>query len=865
MTSDPAPPPAGVSLGPAVGTGGVAHWVIALHGAILVVAVIVTGLSHLGNPWQCDAHVQRVLRDPDVNPNAAGPGRGGTTLPDRLASICRRVPRGLFAPVAPLTYAVEWEFSRGDPVSFRRTDLLLHAANALLLWWVLTLLLRRGSSAAVAATLLTWGLALLWALHPALVGTWAGDLERAGLLSGGFALLALGLHVRALELRRSLYFAVSTAALLLAMLSKPIVGWILLAIVLELTTHGWRRALVTPRLYIITALCVAFAKLSTWGSVEGDAAGLGAAAFSRGAVAIWAYFRMGCLPIDQPFAVLPDPGVTWNDPRVWGGLLLLLASAVHTTLAWRRPPLRPVLLGWAWVWATLLPAVGLSAWHGSAPADRDLYLPLMGGALVLGAVLLSWLASLTPRGLLRALPVTHLIVVGMAGLFVFLDIPRCATARSSVRRARHLADTHPNDPRALEALAATYEAAQSHPLPADELARIPQGQSQAAHFRALTRETLAALADSEHLAAQFSDDRARAALHGRLAEAFLRAGAAAQGLAQAELARQLAPDTFDTWRHLAHAYQALDQYTDAEDAYRRCEARLPDDPVLRSAHFNDYGALLLFTLERDSEACAKFTRAFEAGDPPPLAKMGMALCQIRYGEGAVGYQLISEVLHADPTNAQAGLILAEYHLRSHHWDQATKVYDALIRDDPTNYTALRGYHEVCLQSGRPQDAVPAWSDALERAPDRREFRSYFVWALALAGDAMTAEAARDLLSADPQNPLACLASMLVSLRDGDMTTAVEWVKRSAAGEPVPKAREFDRALAALRLLYSRRQLPNELPLVEAALLLYGGYGAAARADARLRLDEFLAAFPESRWSGLARELRTELSDVPTRP
>jgi len=60
-------------------------------------------------------------------------------------------------------------------------------------------------------------------------------------------------------------------------------------------------------------------------------------------------------------------------------------------------------------------------------------------------------------------------------------------------------------------------------------------------------------------------------------------------------------------------------------------------------------------------------------------------------------------------------------------------------------------------------------------------------------------------------------------------------------------------------------LPNELPLVEAALLLYGGYGAAARADARLRLDEFLAAFPESRWSGLARELRTELSDVPTRP
>lgn len=243
----------------------------------------------------------------------------------------------------------------------------------------------------------------------------------------------------------------------------------------------------------------------------------------------------------------------------------------------------------------------------------------------------------------------------------------------------------------------------------------------------------------------------------------------------------------------------------------------------------------------------------------------MALCQIRYGEGAVGYQLISEVLHADPTNAQAGLILAEYHLRSHHWDQATKVYDALIRDDPTNYTALRGYHEVCLQSGRPQDAVPAWSDAVEHAPHRREFRSYFVWALALAGDAATADAARDLLSEDPDNPLACLASMLVSLRGGDLTAAVEWAKRATAGKPVPKAREFDRALAALRLLHSRRQLPNEVPLVEAALLLHGGYGGPARADAGRRVDEFLTAFPESRWSGLARELRAELSDVPERP
>lgn len=201
----------------------------------------------------------------------------------------------------------------------------------------------------------------------------------------------------------------------------------------------------------------------------------------------------------------------------------------------------------------------------------------------------------------------------------------------------------------------------------------------------------------------------------------------------------------------------------------------------------------MFELDRGAEACWRFEAAFETGQAPLPAKVGLALCQIRYGQGAAGFKLISEVLGdprmcANPRLAvQAGLVLGEYHLLSHHWDQAAAVYDVLIRDDPTHYSALRGFHEVCLQTGRYDETVMAWHNALQRAPGRREFRSFLVWTLSLAADESARAAAEELLASDPDNPLACFALMVEAIRAGDLDQAVTWVQRARAGAAIPKA------------------------------------------------------------------------------
>ena len=156
------------------------------------------------------------------------------------------------------------------------------------------------------------------------------------------------------------------------------------------------------------------------------------------------------------------------------------------------------------------------------------------------------------------------------------------------------------------------------------------------------------------------------------------------------------------------------------------------------------------------------------------------------------------------TQLRAGLALGEYRLRSHHWDEAFGVYDALIRDNPTDYTALRGLQETCLQTGRLRDAVLAWQDAAVRAPDRREFNSFLVWSLALADHPSAAPAAEELLAKDPDNPLACFALMLTEAKAGRFDEAVSWIRRAPAGTPIPKAREFERAAAAIQVLTPRR-------------------------------------------------------------
>src|SRR5262245_41726591 len=107
----------------------------------IVAAVRWTGSPRLDAPWiQGDERIF-IANNGDVT----GAGHS-ESLGSRLVGIFLHRHEDLYQPVPIATYAIEWDLWGPHRVFFmRQTDVLLHAATALLLWSVLATLLRRAT------------------------------------------------------------------------------------------------------------------------------------------------------------------------------------------------------------------------------------------------------------------------------------------------------------------------------------------------------------------------------------------------------------------------------------------------------------------------------------------------------------------------------------------------------------------------------------------------------------------------------------------------------------------------------------------------------------------------------------------------
>ena len=836
--------------------------------AAIVLAVLVAGLPLVNAPWlPGDEHIFIVN-----NSAVTGAGLTPDTLGQRLALIFQFPPdEDLYQPLPILTYALQWTLTGSSALFFRLADVTLHAINALLLWATLYVLLGRICSAAQRATLLvvTWAATLIWALHPMLVGAWAADMGRTHLLATTFALSALLLHVRSIEKRRPALFLAATLCLIAAMLSKVLAGWVLVAAALELWLVGWRAMLKSARIYVIAGICALFGAAAYWtslqsGLIQDASEGLFGDPVSRSALAVWIYFRNLLVPAWLSPWYLPDPLTNWSNPRVWVGLALAVATVAWTVWAWRRPNQRPIAIGWAWFWAQLLPVIGLVGAREAAANDRYMYQPLMGLMLVLSAAVVT-LNSNAAQIRFRPKSVTLFAAV-IAAVLLLLNQPVVRICRRPVANGQRVVQLYPGDPRALEGLSAQYNFARGHALTADDLAQVPAGQTQAEYFlsqRLLTLRQAAATAGLERFFPRASD---LAPFHRRVSAAFADLRQYRDALTQAEAALRLEPENYRTWVRLAHAYVGLEDFEQATKAFERCEQLLPADALTQATHYTNYGRLLLFNLERADLAFPKFRQAvLLKGEVPAryhrelaIADIGLARCEIREGKGERGYELVMQVLNADPQNALAGLVLAEYHFRSEHWQEAAAVYEQLIRAYPVAYRwfdwyyeALRGYQWVSIRTNRLREAALMWDHAVQVQPGRRELLSFRAWSLAIAGESGAEAAINDLLTHESDNQLGCLGRAVIALRNGDTERAIASVGQARTGREIPQARAFERTLWAIERL-KNEAWPAETVLVEAAITMAAG----AREAAERLLESYAGAGADSEWIYLPDVIRS---------
>lgn len=292
-------------------------------------------------------------------------------------------------PLTWLSYLADFELYGLNPEGYRFTNVLWHAANAVLLLLVLERLTRRFWPSALAAA--------LFALHPVRVESVAWISERKDVLSGFFWIATMGLYGWYAERPTWARYMLTAAAFALGLMSKAML--VTLPCVL-LLLDGWplrrwprspanptgqpaARLLLEKAPFFLMAAATACLTALAQG-VHSTSEELGDTTLLQrvlsSAVAYVGYLWETVWPVGlAPLYTRP----TADQPLWSGAAALLFLAGLSAVLLWlgrRRPYLT---VGWLWFLGTLVPVIGLVPVGIQTMADRYLYIPQIGLLMLL--------------------------------------------------------------------------------------------------------------------------------------------------------------------------------------------------------------------------------------------------------------------------------------------------------------------------------------------------------------------------------------------------------------------------------------------------------------------------------------------------
>jgi protein O-mannosyl-transferase len=503
------------------------------------------------------------------------------------------------------------------------TNVLLHAANAILLFLVLWRMTGSLWPSAFAAA--------LFALHPLRAESVAWVSERKDVLSGLFFLLTLAAYAgyarRHFSLRRYLAVVVLFA---LGLMAKPML--VTLPFVLLLLDYwplgrmplscgagvspaptagtaapqssgpypqqSWSRLIVEklPLLALSAGSCAA----TLWAQHAAIAANERIAfplRLANSASSLVCYLAQWLYPANLA-AMYPFPVSGLAAERVAVAVLVLAAISLAVLIACRRYPY--LFVGWLWYLGMLVPVIGLVQVGAQAMADRYTYLPQIGLA-----VALTWLAA----ALLAARPRWRLPCAVVASL-ILLDLAVCASLQTSQWRDSKTLWTH--------ALNCTADNSMAHHGLGAALFELKQNDGAIAEFE----ESLKIRPAYAH--ARFS---------------------------------------------LGMALERRGERGDIDAAFEQYRQAVHVDPTLADAHYN-LGVLLVNRGSTD-EAIAEFRSALKYKPEQANAHYNLAACLERQGKCADAMVAWRAALQLEPNNVDTVDQVA--------WRLATSP-DAAVRD-----------------------------------------------------------------------------------------------------------------------------------------------------------------------------------------
>jgi protein O-mannosyl-transferase len=291
--------------------------------------------------------------------------------------------------------------------AFHRTNVLLHAANAILLFLVLAQMTETFWRSALVA--------FLFALHPLHVESVAWVAERKDVLSTLFFILTLAAYLAYVRRPGVGRYLVVVLTMALGLLAKPML--VTLPFVLLLLDYWplcrWPHKAVTLRRLLfekapLLALAMASSVITYNAQRVGHAVG-SIESYSLSVRVLNALSAFGAYLVKLAWpmnlaAYYHHPGAAVAvGPALSAGACL---AAITILVIWQGRARPYLAVGWLWYLGTLVPVIGLVQVGSQAMADRYTYIPLLGPF-----IMLSWGAA----DLASALPRSRLVLtIGLA-------------------------------------------------------------------------------------------------------------------------------------------------------------------------------------------------------------------------------------------------------------------------------------------------------------------------------------------------------------------------------------------------------------------------------------------------------------------
>ena len=574
-------------------------------------------------------------------------------------------------PLTTISHMLDCQLYGLEPWGHHLTNILFHAAAAILLFFALRDLTGNLWPSALAAA--------IFAVHPLRVESVAWVSERKDVLSGVFFMLILGVYARYARgnSARSLWYITVLILLALGLMCKPTLVTVPFVLLLldywplgrsqsspsigrGITTEKWSWLVFEklPLFVLSAASCVA----TLLAQKQALDASLKPSLGERVGNALVSYVvYLGQMIWPAQLAVLyPYPEGNLKVSHVILALLLLLMISAAVFLWRRRYPF--LLTGWLWYLGMLVPMIGIIQVGSQVRADRYTYLPQIGLYL-----LVAWSAM----ALFDHWPRSRVVLAGAASLVITALITRsyfqtsywqdtetlwkhaAATTSNNYIASNNLAQFLFQSGRFDEAIAECQRAlkikpdfAAAHNNLGAALVKNQRGDNGARRQNGAVDEAIA----HYRRALQINPDFAQA--HGNLGTALLLKGQMDEAIAHYQKALEIAPNYAEARYSLGNAFLAEGRYSESIANY---EAALRIRPDYFEAHYN-LGRVLA-TIGKTDEALKEFNEALRAGGDSAKVHcaLGSLLGRMGHREEAVAHLAEALRLKPDYENAKQQL------------------------------------------------------------------------------------------------------------------------------------------------------------------------------------------------------------------